>query len=70
MLLHFQNPFRHIVGMDNEVRQGLSDSFVQRCVVFAFHSLQHKRALDVADEFGKDTLKEMIEVVLPHPVVS
>ena len=56
--------------MDNGVRKCLTHSFMQGCVIHSLNTLHAEWTWKVEGHFRNHTAKELIQIVLPAPVVS
>ena len=70
VFLHFQHTGDKKIGMDYHVRHGFSHGFMDRGVVYAFHSFEFEGTFQVCREFRHDAGEEVEEIVLPCSVVG
>ena len=56
--------------MNNAVGQGLTNSFVCRCVIISLHTLKAEWALQIACQLGQYLAEKVVQVVFPRSIVS
>ena len=56
--------------MNNHIGHTLSDGLMHWRVIYAFQTFQPERTFQIGTQFGYNTCKEVVQVILPHAIIS